>query len=210
MFHQIESRLREFIEFVPLDFDHLSVHSLKLVTIILETGPEIINSFDLATFPTFDFFRVVVDENIENRRDQLLRKERRLKDKNRSLTFKDYHSFLGDAGNLKNAVIYIVDLEVFTKPFERVDPDWWESYNLLRHDKYNNLKKATLINALKSLSALFWLVDHNCAMIRRHEPARSDVFLIPSRMDLSLLRLDEGKGLFFPLPFSDIRTISVR
>jgi hypothetical protein len=48
MFHQIEGYVNDFLNYVPIDINHLEVYSLKLITIILEIGPELMNSFELA------------------------------------------------------------------------------------------------------------------------------------------------------------------
>ena len=187
MFRQIESHVNDFLNYVPLDFDHLEVYSLKLVTIILETGPELINSFDLAVFRRgARSIREVFDPSIHKYREKLLEKEKKLKRKKRSLTFKDYYSFLDTAGipKLSRATIRLRDLDAYMMPFEKVSSEWWESYNLLRHDKYNNLKGATLRNALNASGALFWLVRGNS---REGEPLPSNLFVItqPYEIDQS-------------------------
>lgn len=181
MFHQIETRLKDFLDYVPLNFDLLNVYSLKLITTILEIGPGIIDSFDLAVFHCG---RRRINEHlgdIQESREKLLEKEKKLRKKNKSLTFNDYYSFLDTHGSprLNHATIRLRHLGAYIKPFERVHPEWWQSHNLLKHDKYNNLKKATLQNALKASSALFWLVDYNS--FRRGyaigEPFSSNLFI---------------------------------
>jgi hypothetical protein len=62
-------------------------------------------------------------------------------------------------------------------PFEEENPQWWENYNLLKHDKYNNIKVANLRTALKATSALFWLVDNNSRMFSFEKPFPSKLFL---------------------------------
>ena len=51
MYCSLEARMEDFLDYVPLDMAHLDVYSLELVSIILETGPEILSSFDLNVFP---------------------------------------------------------------------------------------------------------------------------------------------------------------
>jgi len=158
MFRQIEERLLDFLEYVPMrsrSTKHLDVYSLKLVSIILETGPEIINSFDLASFPTSR--RLVNDPYAEDRK-KVLAKERRKRETKKSLSFNDYASLLTKSNGLKNAVTEIRGLGAYIMPFERIPPKWWNAYNLLKHDKYNNLEKATLENALKAVGGLYWLI----------------------------------------------------
>jgi hypothetical protein len=145
------------LDYVPLDKDHLNVYSLKLITIILETGPEILNSFDLASFPTTYPLPTTYDAFKEDSA-ALLEKEKELRACNRSLTFKDYYDYLTKVIDLKNATITVQNLESQIKIFEKPNPEWWETYNELKHDNYNHLKKATLENALKIVGALFWLI----------------------------------------------------
>lgn len=181
MFHQIENYLSNFLGYVPLDFDHLKMYSLKLVTVILETGPELLNSFDLAAFYVgARSLREVFGPSIHKNREKLLEKEMKLRRQKRSLSFKDYYSFLdtNETPKLSRATIVLRDLDVYITPFKKVNPEWWESYNLLRHDKYNNLKKATLRNALKASGALFWLVDLNSRRVSVRESLSSSLFIV--------------------------------
>lgn len=184
IFFQIESSMTGFLEYVPLDFNHLEVYSSRLITIILEIGPELINSFDLAVFHRGNRgLSEVFDDNIRKYREKLLIREKKLRSKKRSLTFKDYYFFLDETGytKLSRATIRLTKFDVFMLPFENINPDWWESYNLLRHDKYNNLKRATLRNTLKALAALFWLICYNWNRVYSNEFISSDLF---SRTDL--------------------------
>jgi len=177
MFSLIEGQLNNFLEYVPLSLEHLDVYSLKLVTILLEIGPEIISCFDLATYPYTKSLREVFgDGDIARAREKLLQKEKKIRTRRQSLTFKDYYDFLSNFGycNLKTATTLLKELNAYMCPFEELNAEWWESYNLLKHDKYSNLKKATLRNALKSLGALFWLVDYNSKKI--FQEFHSDIF----------------------------------
>lgn len=110
---------------------------------------------------------------------ELLKKEKDLKGKHRSLTFTDYYCFLSkhDIPPLNVATVQMKESAIFTMPFEETYPCWWKSYNLLKHNKYNNLKMATLKNTLKATAGLFWLIDNNCKIFHFDEPFQSKVFL---------------------------------
>lgn len=170
MFHQIERSLVDYLDYVPLDFEHMNVYSLKLVTVILETGPEILASFDLNVFTEPRLF-MVLEIDPYSIRQQLLDKENRLRKNKKSLTFHDYWTFLDTVSpsKPKNAVVGFRDFEAYAMPFECENPEWWESYNLLRHDKYSSLKKANLKNSLKSLAGLYWLLQNISWMIGESE-----------------------------------------
>ena len=65
---------------------------------------------------------------------------------------------LTKSNGLDNTVKEIVGTGAYIMPFERIPPNWWNVYNLLKHDKYNNLEKATLKNTLKAVGGLYWLI----------------------------------------------------
>lgn len=165
IFYQIEDNLNDFLDYVPFDPCHLEVYSHRLVTIILEVGPEILSSFDINVNIMKDRFRLGED-NVVKDSEELWKKEERLKKRRKSLTFFDYYRFLDkhSVPRLSAATILLEEFDAHLMPFEESNPEWWENYNLLRHDKYANLKTATLRTALKACSALFWLVFQNQAL----------------------------------------------
>jgi hypothetical protein len=195
MFHEIEIQLDDFFDYVPLEFDHLHVYSLKLVTIMLEAGPETITSFDLAAFPAFFIGQwLQTNESIEKSREELLEKEKSLRKKNKSLTFKHYYDFLDKATSFRTVhrlrdPIQLKALDAYIVPFETARPEWWESYNLLRHDKYSSLTKANLTNTLKAVGSLFWLAEYNSRRIGMMvDEFSSSIFVIPYKIDVASLK----------------------
>lgn len=178
MFQEIEENIINFLNYVPIDTNHLEVYSPKLIAIISTVGPELINSFDLAVCETGFGIRKYQPEPLKEL-EELLKKEKDLKDNYRSLTFPDYYSFLSkhEFPPLNIATVQMKESDIFTMPFEEPYPDWWKSYNLLKHDKYNNLKSATLRNMLKATAGLFWLIDNNCKIFHFDKPFQSRVFL---------------------------------
>lgn len=179
MFHNIEGYVRDFLDYVPLNHNHLEIYSLKLVTIILEVGPELINSFDLAVSVCRLGVRELIHPDLRRDREELREKEKKLRKRKKSLTFNHYYCFLDkyETPKLSRAVVKLRGFDVFMMPFEKPGPEWWENYNLLKHDKYSNLKAATLRTALKASGALFWLVDRNSRMFSFEKPFTSDLFL---------------------------------
>lgn len=161
MFYKIEDRLLDFLDYVPFDKNHLEVYSDKLVTIILEVGPEIFNGFDLAIFNEQE--QGSMNDTIIQARTQLLSTENKLRKKRRSLSFRACYEFLNTHPHTKisSAIIGLSPFHAYIMPFEEVKPDWWNSYDDLRHNKYTHIKHATLHNAIASLAALYWLVHTN-------------------------------------------------
>lgn len=186
MFYQIEGYVKDFLDYVPLDHDHLEVYSLKLVTIILEIGPELINSFDLAVSECRAGIRELIHPALRKDREDLVEKEKKLRTRKRSLTFNDYYNFLDkyETPRISRATVEMRGFDAYMMPFEKTNPKWWENYNLLRHDKYSNLKAATLRTALKACGALFWLVDRNSKMFSFEKPFTSDLLVATEQYEL--------------------------
>ena len=182
MYYLMDEYLGDFLDYVPPDLNHLEVYSHRLVTIILEIGPEVLSSFDIALNIIKDrsrWFSKVVAEDSED----LWKKEDALKKRKRSLTFLDYYRFLDKHSmpKLSSATVVFEDLDAYMMPFEKSNPEWWENYNLLRHDKYTNLKTATLRTTLNACGALFWLVYQNQSLAG----FESDLFKISDWGDLT-------------------------
>jgi len=197
MLHQLEGYMKDFLNYIPLDEDHLQVYSPKLITIILEIGPELTSALEIAVgctriYPVWEEF----DPELRSDREKLWKKEENGKKYSRSLSFNDYYSFLEKHNQQKlgEARVQLKDMGAYFKPFEKTNakktnPEWWNTYNQLKHDKYDNRKKATLEAALKSLGALFWIVDNNSQLLS-HDHFQSDVFLpLEFRIELSLKKL---------------------
>lgn len=190
--HQIEGNLADFLNYIPLDYDHLEIYSLKLVAIILEMGPELLNSFELAVSETNVGMGEWFGSEVRRDRDDLWNKEKKRRDNKSSLTFYDYYHFLNEHGSprLSAAGVQLRDLDAYILPFEEEKPQWWETYNLLKHDKYNHLKAANLGTTLKAIGALYWLVDNNSKMFHLVKPFLSEIFITTevSRLVTSSLR----------------------
>jgi hypothetical protein len=197
MLHQLEGYMNDFLNYVPLDEIHLKVYSLKLTTIILEVGPELTSAFDVAVgctriYPMWE----ELDPELRPNREKLWRKEEEWRKRNKSSSFNDYYSFLNEHGaqKLSGAAVRIRDFDLYFMPFEKANgektnPEWWNTYNQLKHDKYNNRKKSTLEVALKALGALFWLIDYN-SLVLGYVRFQSDIFSpVGPRLEPSLRKL---------------------
>jgi hypothetical protein len=182
IFDQFEGNMKDFLDYVPLDEDNLKVFSPKLVTLILDVCPELISAFDIAVNCT-NVWESTYPE-LRDAREMLWRKEKNEREHNRSLTFNDYMDFLEKhylSNKLSTEIVQLIELEAYFKPFELTNTswaniEWWHTYNLLKHDKYSNRKKATLVLGLKSLGALFCIVNHNSNFFLRNT-LRSSIFL---------------------------------
>ena len=197
MFHQFEECMKDFRDYVPLEEDNLQVSSPKLITLILDIGPELISGFDIAVsctciFPVWED----LDPELRSAREMLWIKEEEGKERGRSLTFNDYVQFLEkhNAQGLSRKIVQVPDLKSYFRPFEvstatQTNLDWWNTYNQLKHDKYSNRKKATLKSALKLLGALFCIIDNNSQLLFS-ETLQSSIFLpVDYKLDESFKKI---------------------
>jgi len=166
-FRNIEENLQDYLSYVPIDKNHLCVYSLKLTSITLETGPVILQSFDLLAFPNPENNTLTNDTDVEDKRGLLQEKEQNLRQHHKSLSFPDYYNFLKNSIELNNAEIMVSGLESPRKTFSTCPPKWWKVYNGLKHDMYSNLKKATLDKTLNIVGSLFWLIHYYSKWLSR-------------------------------------------
>jgi hypothetical protein len=198
MFHQFEVYMKDFLDYVLLDEDNLKVSSPKLITLILDVGPELISAFDIAVGCTLIYpMWEETDPELHGARDMLWAKEEEGKKHNRSLTFNDYVNFLEkhNYAKLTTKIVQLIELEAYFKPYEPTNTawsniEWWNTYNLLKHDKYSNRKKATLVSALKLLGALLCVIDNNSNLLSHGDVFQSTIFLpIGSRLNESFKKI---------------------
>jgi hypothetical protein len=140
----IESDFLIFIDYVPLEEDHLNVHSPRLADIIQRCCTQIDTFFrEWIMCSCFDEV-----DNIESYRRGKMDIER-------------YRGFFEPNIHLSDFDILIRNLETPRKPFREFGtgqiPSWWSDHTKLKHDAFKNRNRATLENALGALSALFLL-----------------------------------------------------
>jgi len=112
-------------------------------------------------FKEWGKYKCSEDENCDlaKKYNQLNRKTQKKKGV-KNWNFGDYYIF--KERDIKNSFLHVRPLDKDIRPFEnwldeKNPPDWWNVYNLIKHDGINSKKEATLKNALNSLSALFLL-----------------------------------------------------
>jgi hypothetical protein len=183
MFQELEDDMTEFLSFVPLNKNHFNVYSLKLVRIILYGGPEILNAFELAICNLEDKvgmheqFNVgkyeKFGDNLQKDLDTFWKDEAKNRNTERpqSPSFNRYFCLLDEYGfnKISKATVHLKECpDVVLCPFSKnPPPEWWDVYNVLKHDKYSSWMKANLLTALTCLAALFWLVNNNLRELSR-------------------------------------------
>lgn len=139
----LERELREFVEYVPLENEHLEVWSLKLGNILIILGSVLDSFFKFALEdPVFDEIPVIEDIRGKTRTD-----------------IDDYKTVFQDFYNLSEKRIYVRLNGEFLQPFkafgEHKAPEWWQAYQSVKHDRFVNKKEAKLKYILEGIAGLF-------------------------------------------------------
>jgi len=151
-FESIENDLIRIVEYIPLETEQYDVYSFQLSDIIKRACSQIDSVFK-------EIVRVC---ELKDYPDKRLLKEYVSKIKgNKNILVTDHAKLFSDYYNLEKAIIIIRKNYFSLKPFnnftEKKTPKWWQDYNKLKHDYFNNVHLGTLGNALDSLGALFIL-----------------------------------------------------
>ncbi|ENJ2786045.1 hypothetical protein AB0656_000452 [Vibrio parahaemolyticus] len=139
LFTVLESDLSSISRFIEFDERNFATFSTELSKLLLSIGSEV----DVV----FKQLCKVVDEDA--RRKNIV----------------DYHKVLSENDCIKSILTETVSIPRFgieINPFEEWDadtrPQWWKSYNKVKHDRQENYHEASLENVLRSLAALMLCV----------------------------------------------------
>lgn len=162
----MEDSFLELITFVPLSKEHEEVWSLKLANLLLLIGSSIESFFQCAISSLrfsgiYQYLEIphgrvwyVPEDFISSRYH-----ERLLSDEKPNMGL--YRDIFKECYDLSNKTVYILRNMGEITPFEEWNndrsPGWWKNYTDIKHEKYKNLKSATLKTVLNSLAALFLL-----------------------------------------------------
>jgi hypothetical protein len=158
-YRDLERQFEDFLEYVPYLEGNKKTYSFKLLNIFLSIGGHIDSAFkELARYPRF--------AEIESCKDIVRRAEKKL-------------GIIEDGIRAFDEIYAITSMTVTFKclpnrisitPFncEHCEhPEWWNSYNDLKHDLAVNLKKANLETVRDALAGAFLLnVIHEPAALR--------------------------------------------
>lgn len=159
----IEKDFIDFIKVIPLNEDyHLKVYSPILWDIIIRCCVQI-----EVFLKEWSKFLISENPSLKLFENYYKTTKNKLPKKARNWNFGDYFE-LFEAKYIKNRPVYVRYLNSYIYPFKdwtssKPDgqPIWWSTYNAIKHDGYNNIKKANLENALNVLAALFNLHCQN-------------------------------------------------
>ena len=135
-FMEVEQMLSDILRVVPYSPEHFDVWSPRLAPVIVEACSHL-DSY---------WHNVVVTDQLS---------------KNGKFELPDYFGWLGKQCATEWAVFFNPDPPTKIQPFQKwantqtfVSLDWWSAYNKLKHDRFSNIKKATLENAVNSVAGL--------------------------------------------------------
>lgn len=141
----LEEDFIEYLRYVPFTTEHENVWSLYLGDLLIRIG-SILDSF----------FRRAIDSDVLDSANSI-NTYRNLDD--RDINFGTYRKLYDSFYKLSSKKIY--EHRSFEKfvPFSKWSsgkaPDWWDNYNHVKHDRFENKKEATLKSVLEALSGLF-------------------------------------------------------
>lgn len=144
----LEQNFLEYLRSVPLEKKHNEVWSYQLGNLIIDIG-SVIDSFLRNSIYLQSLDSVPGIQEI------------RSKEKKKGLSIGDYHKIYYKHYKLSSKSVY--ELRNYNKinPFYRwksnPPPFWWTAYNKVKHNRFENRKRATLKSTLYALSALFLL-----------------------------------------------------
>ena len=153
----IEQDFIDFIKIVPInDPEHLKVHSPILRDIIIRCCVQIEVFFK-------EWAKFICSENNDIELFKLYNEEYKRTKKikgARNWNFRDY--FIIKDNYLNSKPLYVRPMETEIIPFHSWEstekiPEWWNTYNAIKHDGLNSKKMANLQNTLDALGALFTL-----------------------------------------------------
>jgi len=176
-----ENAMLEFLEYVPLAECHFQVYSPKLVSILYEVGPELMNIFNVAignTKPLAKMDKFMGDGQLSVELDKIWSDEVELQERTQSLSFRRYYDFLEkwSVRKLSTAQVEIIENSLMLTPFKDQTPEWWTTYNGLKHSKQTSLTKATLFTTLMGLSGLFWPIKRSADDLHIDDGLDSKIF----------------------------------
>jgi len=158
MYSKLEKDFIETTSYVALEIVHGNVWSEKYGELLVRTG-DLVDSF----------FRLMINsESLDNEKPATdLRAKiqvERQKDPNWFPKISDFRAAFEPIFQLSSVEVeadygltYYGKLQLF-KDFDKQNPSWWEPYNKVKHEIFEQIeKKATLENSINTLAALFTL-----------------------------------------------------
>ena len=184
---EVEGRFNEYCEYVPLKEEHYKVWSLKLASIIIDTCSILDSFFKVGSSWLFN-----PEIDSSKFRDE---KKKIEADKTNIYIWKNvYDTFYG----FSEKGIHVIPLRKSIRPFGKwkdgSELEWWNAYNVVKHDRFRELERASLETTLFALAGLF-------LAIVIHVPIKPYLF------DIDIIKF---RGLDNPLLFCQCKDMLLR
>ena len=146
-YKSLEEDFMKYLRFVPLTDEHDEVWSLYLGDLLIRTG-SILDSF---------FRRAIFSPELDTATN--IKKYRTLDDLRINMgTYREvFDPFYGLSSKNIHELRTFKSLTPFFSWSSNKSPDWWEAYNNVKHDRFENKKEATLKSTLNALGGVFLL-----------------------------------------------------
>ncbi|UZE92482.1 MAG: hypothetical protein IB616_01330 [Methanosarcinales archaeon] len=146
----IEEDFRKFIYYVPLEREHFDVWSLYLGDLMLRVGSTVDS-----------FFRNALYSPIMDSADNIKEIQEIRKKHPDNINISDYRTIFEPFYQLSSESVHVLRTKDNVQPFSKFasgkSPNWWGAYNNIKHDRFSNMKEATLGATLTALAGLFLL-----------------------------------------------------
>jgi hypothetical protein len=162
LYQDLERQFQDFLRFIPyLDGPNLTAYSFKLVNLILSIGGHIDSCFkEMARYP--DFAENEMCKRILYKMEKSEHSLQSGKPPEPISIRLCLEAFEGEYKLSKKYVVFkripVVEVVIpFGSWGSKEIPEWWKTYNDLKHDVSVNIEKATLRNARDALAGAFLL-----------------------------------------------------
>lgn len=174
IYKDLERQFQNFLEYVPPLEGNMGTYSFKLLNLILSIGGHIDSCFkDMAKYPSFadnETCKKILEQLEKN--NQCIQSGKVARPISIRLCLeafeKEYKLSQKYVVFKRIPVVHVVT--PFASWSSKRTPEWWKTYNDLKHDVSSNIEKANLLNTLDALAGAFLLnVIHIPAAIRMYK-----------------------------------------
>lgn len=148
-YNRVERELEDFLGSIPLEPAHLTVWSPILASIILEAGSELDSLWKLQLRASgSESANATIKEHFEQFGKCMVKK---------------WLVVWSDEGQKISPFAPWDAISTFDKAHYEPLP-WWQAYNALKHDRWENKREATIKNAVLAIGGLFLAIVHSPIM----------------------------------------------
>lgn len=174
IYKDLERQFENFLEYVPYLEGNVNTYSFRLLNLILSIGGYIDSAFkDMAKYPSFsnnEACKKILEKLEESQRSiQSGKAPKPISIKLCLEAFEKEYKLSQKYVVFKRIPVVHVIIPFESWSSKRI-PEWWNTYNGLKHDVSSNIEKANLLNTVNALAGAFLLnAIHIPAAIRMYK-----------------------------------------